>query len=196
MDIQVTGRHVPVSERFRDHMTEKLARLEQLTNRDPRVDVVLTRETGEAGRTIVELTCFVKGPVIRAEAAHDDKYTAFDAAAAKLLERLKRSNERRRVKRRKSGFAPAGDALPPEALAPLPDAAPAPAAPDLGESPIEVRVKHHTSAPMTLEQALYEMEMVGHDFFLFTDSETQLPSVLYRRRGWSYGVLHLEAADA
>lgn len=71
-------------------------------------------------------------------------------------------------------------------------------APDLfgavGNSPIEVREKVHTSAPMTLEEALREMELVGHDFYLFHDSDTDRPSVVYRRRGWSYGVLHLETA--
>ena len=61
-----------------------------------------------------------------------------------------------------------------------------------GDSPIEVREKVHTSAPMTLDQALREMELVGHDFYLFHDLDTDKASVVYRRRGWSYGVLHLD----
>ena len=64
----------------------------------------------------------------------------------------------------------------------------------VGDSPIEVREKVHQSRPMTLEDALREMELVGHDFFLFLDSETGQPSVVYRRRGWAYGVIHLEVA--
>ena len=67
----------------------------------------------------------------------------------------------------------------------------------LGNSPIEVREKIHTAAPMSLEDAVNQMELVGHDFFLFHDADTDRPSVVYRRRGWSYGVLHLETdADA
>jgi ribosomal subunit interface protein len=62
----------------------------------------------------------------------------------------------------------------------------------VGDSPIEVREKVHASAPMTLEDALNQMELVGHDFFLFHDSDTGQPSVVYRRRGWSYGVIHLK----
>ena len=62
----------------------------------------------------------------------------------------------------------------------------------VGSSPIEVREKVHTAAPMSLEDAVNQMELVGHDFFLFHDLDTDRPSVVYRRRGWSYGVLHLE----
>jgi hypothetical protein len=62
----------------------------------------------------------------------------------------------------------------------------------LGDGPMVVREKTHQAAPMTLDQALYEMELVGHDFFLFVDKETELASVVYRRRGYDYGVIRLE----
>ena len=62
----------------------------------------------------------------------------------------------------------------------------------LGEGPMVVREKTHSAAPMTLDQALYEMELVGHDFFLFVDKETEMASVVYRRRGYDYGVIRLE----
>ena len=61
----------------------------------------------------------------------------------------------------------------------------------MGDGPLVVREKTHTAAPMTLDQALYEMELVGHDFFLFIDKETERPSVVYRRRGYDYGVISL-----
>lgn len=237
MDIQVTGRHVPISDRFREHMQSKLGKIEQLASRDPRLDVVVSKDQGSHSDTAtnVEITCHVKGPVIRAEARSDDKYAAFDAAATKLLDRLRKANDRRRVSRRRAARAeaiPDPDVTlptpPPPAAAPtaepssgagrtgaapssngsrsgvgsggqsgqsVPDADDGPDVRDVAGSPIEVRVKHHQSDPMNLEQALYEMEMVGHDFYLFTDSETGLPSVMYRRRGWSYGVLHLERAS-
>src|SRR5699024_769993 len=62
----------------------------------------------------------------------------------------------------------------------------------IGDSPIEVREKVHASAPMTLAEAVRRMELVGHDFFLFHDADNDRPSVVYRRRGWSYGVIHLD----
>jgi hypothetical protein len=64
-----------------------------------------------------------------------------------------------------------------------------------GDSPIHVREKIHATTPMGLDQALYEMELVGHDFYLFHDKDTNQPSVVYRRRGWSYGVIHLDVSE-
>ena len=60
------------------------------------------------------------------------------------------------------------------------------------ESPVVVREKVHAAAPMTLDDALFEMELVGHDFYLFTDAGTGRPSVVYKRRGYDYGVIRLE----
>ena len=62
----------------------------------------------------------------------------------------------------------------------------------LGDGPLVVRQKSHQAEPMTLDQALYEMELVGHDFFLFVDKESECPSVVYRRRGYDYGVITLD----
>jgi hypothetical protein len=61
-----------------------------------------------------------------------------------------------------------------------------------GDGPLVVREKSHAATPMTLDQALYEMELVGHDFYLFVDKESERPSVVYRRRGYDYGVISLE----
>ncbi len=66
---------------------------------------------------------------------------------------------------------------------------------EAGEGPMLVREKLHRATPMTLDQAFYEMELVGHDFFLFCDKESGLPSVVYRRRGYDYGVIRLETFD-
>ncbi len=62
---------------------------------------------------------------------------------------------------------------------------------DLADSPVVIRTKDHTATPMTIDQALYEMELVGHDFYLFVDAACGKPSVVYRRRGWNYGVIRL-----
>jgi hypothetical protein len=153
----------------------------------------------------VEITCLDRGPVVRAEACADDPYAALDMAMDKLLERLRRMRDRRRVHRGRhapEGLSEASARVdpPPAALngsaTPVSDESAEPAY-DEGESPVIIREKTHAARPMSLDQALYEMELVGHDFFLFVDGEAGVPSVVYRRRGWSYGVIRLdpEAAD-
>jgi ribosomal subunit interface protein len=206
VEIVVTGRHVQVSERFRRHLDDKLAKVPQLAPRVQRLDVVVTHEVNKRQAKAcdrVEITCHVKGPVVRAEACADDKYGALDIAMDKLLERLRRDHDRHRVHRGRR--VPESVA---QATARLKEGEPASAAvasagqdgEDLlaaeGDSPIEVREKVHESVPMGLDQALYEMELVGHDFYLFHDKDTKQPSVVYRRRGWSYGVIHLDVSEA
>lgn len=198
MDVVISGRHQPVSDAFRDHVNSRLDKVRALAPRALRIEVMLTHEptrTKTKATERVEITCHARGPVVRAEAVHEDKYAAFDLAEDKLVERLRRANDRRRVSRgRKVEIAPE---VIEEAVAvdEVEDTEP-----DLfgavGDSPIEVREKVHASVPMTLGDALREMELVGHDFFLFHDSDTDKPSVVYRRHGWKYGVIHLEVGAA
>ncbi len=210
MEIVVTGRHVQVSERFRRHLDEKLAKVPQLAPRVQRLDVVVTHEVNKRqskGSERVEITCHVKGPVVRAEACADDEYGALDIAMDKLLERLRRDHDRRRVHRGRHvpesvaqatarlDVAPAGLSVQPAAAVESADQDDADILGTDGDSPIEVREKIHASVPMALDQALYEMELVGHDFYLFHDKDTDQPSVVYRRRGWSYGVIHLDTSE-
>ncbi|MEP7194541.1 MAG: ribosome-associated translation inhibitor RaiA [Actinomycetota bacterium] len=209
MEIVVTGRHVQVSERFRRHLDEKLAKVPQLAPRVQRLDVVVTHEANKRQSKAcdrVEITCHVKGPVVRAEACADDKYGALDIAIDKLLERLRRDHDRRRVHRGRrvpESVSQATSRLIDEtASLNGQSGGVAGAEPEDGElidangdSPIHVREKVHASTPMGLDQALYEMELVGHDFYLFHDKDTNQPSVVYRRRGWSYGVIHLEVSE-
>ncbi len=203
MDIAVTGRHVTVSDRFRAHIEEKLAKLPSLAPRIQRVDVLLTHEPNPRQAKAserIEITCRMRGPIIRAEACSDDKYAALDMALDKLMERLRRASDRRRVHRGRrapesvhsatSRSEPLSEALDDGSVSEV-----VVASNGFADSPIQVREKVHASRPMTLEQALQEMELVGHDFYLFHDSETDKPSVVYRRRGWSYGVIHLVRED-
>ncbi len=198
MEIVVIGRHTEVPERFRRHVEEKLAKIGQYAPRAHRVDVEITHERNPrfAGMSErVELTVRDKGPVVRAEASADDRYAALDAAATKLVERLRRAHERRKEHHLK----PAVESL--DIRAPVQQAPEATTIGDvtestLGDSPVVIREKVHHGAPITVEDALYEMELVGHDFYLFVDAETALPSVAYRRRGWSYGVIHLDVPVA
>jgi ribosomal subunit interface protein len=204
VEIVVTGRHVQIPDRFRQLLDERLAKVPALAPKVHRIDVVVTHEQVARGSEKVEITCRAKGPVIRAEACLDDKYAALDAAVDKLMERLRRVHDKRRVSRGRRlpesvaqataridivGGSEASESEPAQRSEGIDDLDRFGA---VGNSPIEVREKIHTAAPMTLEDAINQMELVGHDFFLFHDSDTDRPSVVYRRRGWSYGVLHLE----
>ncbi|TDE15958.1 ribosome hibernation-promoting factor, HPF/YfiA family [Jiangella asiatica] len=217
MDIVIKGRHTSVPERFRNHVTEKLAKLDKIAHKVIRVDVEITveanpRQTGQSER--VELTLHSKGPVIRAEAAAADRYAALDQAADRLISRLRKAADRRRVHH--GNRTPISVAAATASLggAPHLPAQPSPAtvAQATGTAlatstrlddrpgtfaseeggPMVVREKTHRAEPMTLDQALYEMELVGHDFYLFVDAESKMPSVVYRRRGYDYGVIHLD----
>lgn len=233
MDIVVKGRRAPVTDRFREHVESKLAKLERFDHKAFRVDVELSRERNprlSGVRERVELTCFSRGPVIRAEAAAHDAYAALDLATAKLTERLRRAADRR-LRRHTQAPPPPENALLPDALA-TPSAngaggggaqeggtGGAGRAADLtpamsigfpnGSRDVEpgessrvdtpamiVREKTHAAVKMTLDDALSNMELVGHDFYLYLDVHCGLPSVVYRRRGYTYGVLRLRTQES
>jgi len=127
----------------------------------------------------------------RAEAAAEDPYVALDLAYSKLLERLRRAHDRKVVHRGRHAPESVASATA-RSMVPDEPAEPAEVEPAPDEGPLQIRTKVHQATPMTLDQALYEMELVGHDFYLFVHVETSRPSVVYRRRGWEYGVLHLD----
>lgn len=203
MEIVVRGRHIEISERFREYAAHRLDRLSNLAHSLQRIDVEVTKETNPrlADQAIkVELTCRGRGPVVRAEYAAADKFVAFDTAADRLEERLKRGAQRRRDRARSGGRATSIAAVPPVASAATeaaePEGADEPLEPGVvfAEGPVVVREKTHTTAAMSVEQALDEMELVGHDFYLFLDAANGKPSVVYRRRGYHYGLIRLEEA--
>lgn len=202
MDIVVTGRHLTVSDRFRAHIEEKLAKVPQLAPRARRLEVLISHEPNKRQAKVcdrVEITCYAKGPVVRAEACVEDKYAALDSAIDKLMERLRRQNDKRQVhrgRRTPESVSRATARVSAPVVGEVEDVADDVPTEPFADSPIEVREKVHLSHPMTLADALREMELVGHDFYLFHDSETDKASVVYRRRGWSYGVLHLELSEA
>ena len=253
MEIVVSGRHIEVPEPFRRLAEEKLLKIGQLAPKAHRTDVELSHERNPRQSQHcekVEITVRGKGPVIRAEASAEDPAAALDIAFGKLLERLRRSGDRRKVHHGRQ--TPPSLRLTPAGGVPgLDTAAPSGAAHSgagrngvshngvghngaghdgaghdgaghdgaghdgaghdgaghdgaghaagahdeagdhTGESPIVIRAKDHDATPMSLDQALYEMELVGHDFYLFVDADSGCPSVVYRRRGWNYGVIRL-----
>ena len=210
MDIVVKGRKTEVPERFRKHVAEKL-KLEKIQKLDGKVislDVEVSKELNprQADRSDrVEITLHSRGPVIRAEAAASDAYAALDLAADKLEARLRKQHDKRHTRRGARRITAAEVADHVQGAATLngngsvvheeePEVVPTRKIGSLevkGEGPLVVREKTHVASPMTLDQALYEMELVGHDFYLFVDSETKEPSVVYRRHAYDYGVIHL-----
>ncbi|MFF5427157.1 MULTISPECIES: ribosome hibernation-promoting factor, HPF/YfiA family [unclassified Streptomyces] len=212
MDIVVKGRKTEVPERFRKHVAEKL-KLEKIQKLDGKVislDVEVSKEHNprQADRSDrVEITLHSRGPVIRAEAAAADPYAALDLASDKLEARLRKQHDKRYTRRGNGRLSAAevgdvvhgvaqidenGQLVGSEAEQDVPTTMVGPIEVQ-GEGPLVVREKTHKAAPMTLDQALYEMELVGHDFYLFVDSDTKQPSVVYRRHAYDYGVIHLES---
>jgi len=220
MDIVVKGRNVEVPDHYRVHVADKLDRLERYDRKIVAFDVELSHEPNRRQLKScqrVEITTTVRGQVIRAEACAADFYGALDAAVSKLETQLRRCHDRRKVHYGRRAPAPAAvaAAAPDGALRSRSGARtallePAPLPADLGEPQVPeqraadddaaeaiaepgriVRRKEHPGKPMTVDQALYEMELVGHDFYLFSDVDSGRPSVVYRRRGFDYGVIAL-----
>ncbi|MFD0273728.1 ribosome hibernation-promoting factor, HPF/YfiA family [Kitasatospora sp. NPDC127111] len=208
MDIVVKGRKTEVPKRFREHVAEKLEKVQKFDGKVISLDVEVSKEHNprQADRSErVEITLRTRGPVIRAEAAAGDPYAALDLASAKLDAQLRKSADRRRVHKGGTGRTPISVAEATAALAALPDTTQREGETNgavrktmmgslevEGEGPLVVREKTHPAAPMALDQALYEMELVGHDFYLFVEKDSGLPSVVYRRHGYHYGVIHLQ----
>ena len=235
MDIIFRGRRTGIQERFREYATAKLGKIVKLDQKTISIDVEVTLERNprqSAQRERVELTLSSRGPVIRAEAAADDRFQALDRALAKLETHMRRAGDRRKTRNSAHvtpvealAAQPAGVSGAPDPQLPGPRAAPGTGGPPPasaaadgaarwerggpdwpedglqldgvvpiameGDGPLVVREKFHSATPMTIDRALLEMELVGHDFFLFRDETCKLPSVVYRRRGYDYGVIRL-----
>ncbi len=216
VEVVVEGRNVEVPEHYRQHVAEKLSRLSRYDGKLIRIDVELIHERNPRQSQScqrVELTCRSRGPVIRSEACAKDFYSALDIAVKKLENRLRRAADRRRVHHGRrtpvsvaAATAQLSDwlAAPPSSFTDGSGASSSHAgqSTDLLETQDSaddyvpgrvVREKEHSAKPMTVDQALFEMELVGHDFYLFSDVDTGRPSVVYRRHGYDYGVISLAA---
>lgn len=216
MEFMISGRNLTVSDRFREYATEKISKLEHLTEKVQRVDAKVSKQPNARladTQLTVELTVQGRGPVIRAEAHAGDKFAAFDVAYDKLLERLRRAKDKKKIhhgRHTPKAVSEATASLEPVGTGPITllnteasveaEAAKQTASPyeiendiPAGDSPVLIRRKVFPAAAMGVDDAVDNMELVGHDFYLFIDSATNAPSVVYRRRGWTYGVITLDA---
>jgi ribosomal subunit interface protein len=212
-EVVVKSRNVEIPDHYRVYVSQKLARLERFDRSIYLFDVELKHAPNRRQRKScqrVEITARGRGPVRRAEACANSFYAAFETAVDKLENRLRRVKDRRKVHygdKTPASLCDVAPAAPALQTAPAPEAAfttdetaftteeTAEHSHDTAVTDHEpgqiVRVKEHPAKPMSVDDALYEMELVGHDFFLFHDKETDKPSVVYRRRGYDYGLIRL-----
>ena len=211
METSIVGVGVGITDRFRTVVEEKLAKVQPLAAKAQRLDVKVTHRAYRGGRVpdeTVEITLVGKGPVVRAEAVDGDKFIALDLAVNKLSEQLRRAKEKRVDGRQhprgahfeKGTGSLAGIDVQPASVDVLQAVAngetPITEEEEETYSPVVIRTKSFDAEWMTVEEAVDRMELVGHDFFLFIDVRTDHPSVVYRRKGWDYGVIALEAQAA
>ena len=201
-EVVFKGRNVEIPDHFRIYVSEKLVRLERFDRTIYLFDVELNHERNRRQRKScqrVEITARGRGPVVRGEACADSFYAALESAVVKLESRLRRGKDRRKVHygdKTPVSLAEATALVPPSEQAFSNDAA----EPheheaiflDKEHAPGRiVRTKEHEATPMSVDDALYEMELVGHNFFLFYDKQTERPSVVYRRHAYDYGLIRL-----
>lgn len=201
-EVVFKGRNVEIPEHFRVYVSQKLARLERFDKTIYLFDVELKHERNRRQRKScqrVEITARGRGPIVRGEACADSFYAALESAVVRLESRLRRGKDRRKVhygEKTPVSLAEATAVTPPE-MAFRNNHAPEPAHQHDGDEDRDhqpgrvVRTKEHQATPMSVDDALYEMELVGHDFFLFYDKQTERPSVVYRRHAYDYGLIRL-----
>lgn len=221
MDIEIVGRHTKVSDEVQQKILDKLQKVERLAPKATRIEVHVVHERNSrlaSDRERIEITVYDHN-VIRVEAAADDRLVALDAASLRLNERLRKQHDRR-IQRQQNktplhavpvtdidatfdkplgdGALQASDSEDQVTSVESWEGAPEGSTREvpIDGTPIVIRSKTHEGAPMSVTEAIDQMELVGHDFFLFHDVESGLASAVYRRRGWTYGVIHLEVAEA
>jgi putative sigma-54 modulation protein len=166
-----------VSEAIRSYAEEKLGRLERQLADPTRVELELAVEKNPsiADNHIAEATIWTKGPVLRAKEASTDMRASIDLLADKLERQVTRYRQKRRRRSHR------GNGITPEPSAPV--------AVDEEHGPLIVKTKQFVLRPMTPEEAVLELELLGHDFFLFRNGETEQINVVYRRQGAGYGLI-------
>lgn len=182
MQINVTGRRMPVTDSIRAYAEEKVSKAARIHDRDEMViDVVLHVEKNPANknRDVAEVTAHMKGMVVRAEEAAPDMYAAIDLVSEKL-ERQMRKYKTRLVQRRNGKTA--------VKTAPGVEEIAAPPTVEQEEGRI-VRKKLIDAKPMTEEEAILQLELLGHDFFVFTHADEGTLNVVYRRQNGDYGLI-------
>jgi putative sigma-54 modulation protein len=177
MRLQVKGRNLEISEQIREYAEEKMGKLDRIVSDPTRVELELAVEKNPSisDNHVAEATVWTKGPVLRAREASGDMKASIDQLVAKLERQVKRYREKRRVAPRRH----ARDGIPVEVP---------PVELEEDETAI-VKTKQFSVTPMSAEEAVLQLELVGHDFFVFRNAETETINVVYRRRDGDYGLI-------
>ena len=184
MRIEFTGRNTPVTERFEEHAQRRLEKLARLSGKIGQVRVVLFRQRGRTG---VEITTDLAGALIRSEVKGPDERASFDSALEKLERQLVKYKDKLHRRRSRESLRRPPDVAPEEDVASEVEEEPTDTS-----TPRIVRTKSLTLKPMSPEEAALQMELLGHDFFLFRSADTDLVGVVYRRVDGDYGLLECE----
>jgi putative sigma-54 modulation protein len=179
--LQVKGKNVEVSDSLKTYAQEKLSKLDKHLNDAARLELELAVEKNPsiAENQIAEGTIWTKGPVLRARESSPDMRASIDM----LVEKLERQARRYRDKRR-SRSARTGNTVEPETIPVVADE----------EAPVIVKTKQFAVKPMTPEEAVLQLELIGHDFFVFQNVDTTDVNVVYRRRDGNYGLIEPQLA--
>ena len=188
MNLTVKGRNLVLTDAISAYATEKMGRLGKYLANGSRCEVELWTEKNPSisDNQVVEATIFTKGPVIRAKEASPDMHASIDLVFAKLERQVKKYRGKivaRYQEAPKEALASEGFMLPEEAEEVEEETA----------IPRIVKSKHFMVKPMTPEEAALQMELVGHDFYVFTSSETNETAVVYRRRDGDYGLIEAQS---
>lgn len=181
--LTVSGKNVQVTPALREHAERRASKLQKYFDdgRPLRADVVLYTERGSH---VAEVTIQVGSLLVRGVGKTDDMYVSIDAAVDRIARQVRKYKTRIHRKLQEGGKPAAMPAEPAEGPEEAGDGAEA--------EPRVVRVKRFAFKPMTVEEAILQMELLGHDFFVFTDAETDEVHVLYRRRDGNYGLIEPE----
>jgi putative sigma-54 modulation protein len=183
MDLTIKGKNVEVSDRLRTYVEKKIGKLDRYLPSISEAWVELSTEAAKAAqdRQVCQVTVRSNGTILRAEERSDDMFTSIDTVLDKMYRQIARYKGKRKNRYRGAGTMP--EPLPME----------------LGEEVEEehaaiVRVKRFPITPMHTDEAVEQMELLGHDFFVFFNANEGEINVLYRRKDGDYGVLQPELA--
>lgn len=177
MNIKMVGKNINITNGLRDALERKLSKIEKYFNPDIEINVMLSVQRN---RQIVEVTIPINGAILRAEEVNEDMYTAIDLVLEKLSRQVRK--QKTKLEKRKHGNSLRFQFIP-EYI------------PKVNEDNIEskiVKTKKFAIKPMTDEEAVLQMELLGHNFFVYVNGDTDEVNVLYRRKDGQYGLIEPE----
>jgi len=176
MRLQVKGKNVEVSDTIRRYAEEKMRKLDRLLHELTQVELELRveRNPSIAANQVAEATIWTKGPTLRAREASSDMKASIDELTEKLLRQVEHYKAKRRGRQARGNGIPPGGPM---------------SIPDDETGPQIVKTKQFSVKPMSAEEAVLQLELIGHDFFVFRSDESGEVNVIYRRHDGGYGLI-------